>query len=613
MSVRDAIRKSFGLLSTRDRRLLWVVILIQMGTALLDLIAVLLIGLVGALSVTSIQSQPPPSSVANFAEAIGLESLTQQQLVAVFAGSAAVVLLVKSTLSAYLSRRVLLFLANRQALVSARLSKALLSRPLSFLQQRSSQETAFGLINGATAATLTVLGQFAVVVSESALLLVLAVCVMFLNPWAAVGSIAFFALVALGMQRALGNWASKVGHRAANADVQSLSTVQEALSSYREVTVADRRPYYVDRIQAYRWQAARASADIQFLSQFPKYVFEGALVVGGFVLAAGLFATQSAEAAIGTLALFLAAAARVMPSLMRLQVAFLSMRNGAAIAGHTYSLSVDLGHPTDNPEAGPDLELMKERIRAGHPNFIPSIELSEVTVTYPGSDSPALRRVTLQVQPGNSLAIVGKSGAGKSTLADVILGVIPPDAGTAVVGGLDPADASALWPGGLSYVPQEVALAADTIKANVALGLPDGAIDDDMVWDALHKADLADFFYRLPTRLDTLLGERGSRLSGGQRQRVGIARALYSRPRLLVLDEATSALDAETEEAISRMLDNLEGEVTTVVIAHRLSTVRQADCVIYLEDGAAMATGTFDEVRREVPALERQAKLMGLR
>lgn len=612
MSVHEAIRRSFELLTRRDRRLLWVSIAIQVATSFLDLLAVLLIGLVAALSVTAVQSQPPPAIIERLVQTLGLEELTQQQLVAALAGVAALVLLTKSTLSAYLTRRVMLFLANRQALVSARLSKALLSRPLSFLQQRSSQETAFGLINGATAATLTVLGQFVVVVSETSLLLVLAVGLLFLNPVAALGSIVFFAFVALGMQRALGNWASKVGRQSAQADVTSLGAVQEALSSYREISVADRREYYVERIQDQRWIAARASANMQFLTQFPKYIFEGALVLGGFLLAVGLFATQSATAAIGTLALFLAAAARVMPSLLRLQVAFLSMRNGAGIAGYTYALSEELGNPQDNPEATRDVAIMRAYIASGHPDFNPAIRLDRVSVAYPGAPAAALTDVSLSVQPGASLAVVGRSGAGKSTLADVILGVVVPSAGRALVGGIPPAEAARRWPGGMAYVPQDVALAADTIRNNVALGLPDAAIDDRLVWDALRKAHLDEYFRASPHALNTVLGERGSRLSGGQRQRVGIARALYTQPRLLVLDEATSALDAETEDAISRMLRDLEGQVTTIIIAHRLSTVREADSVLYLDGGVTVAQGTFDYVRSQVPSLERQARLMGL-
>ena len=236
-----------------------------------------------------------------------------------------------------------------------------------------------------------------------------------------------------------------------------------------------------------------------------------------------------------------------------------------------------------------------------------------VKFTYPAAQRPAIPGMTLVVEEGRSVAFVGRSGAGKSTLADLILGVLQPDGGEVLVGGISPADAVRRWPGAIAYVPQEVTLVNDTIRANVALGLPRDAIDDDLVWDALHRAHLADYLRGETAGLDTQVGERGVRISGGQRQRLGIARALFTRPRLLVLDEATSALDAEAEHAITTMVNELEGDVTTLIIAHRLSTIRHVDLVVYLEDGNAAAQGSFDEVCARIPALRRQADLMGLK
>jgi len=207
---------------------------------------------------------------------------------------------------------------------------------------------------------------------------------------------------------------------------------------------------------------------------------------------------------------------------------------------------------------------------------------------------------------------VGSTGAGKSTLADVIIGVLEPDSGSVTISGASPREAISRWSGAIAYVPQSVALVVGSVRENVALGLPADAIDDDMVWEALQRAHLADFLRNSREGLDTYIGERGMRLSGGQRQRLGIARALYTRPRLLVLDEATSALDAETEGAIVRTLDELEGEVSTITVAHRLATVRRADQLLYLEDGRIIAHGTFDEVRGQVKDFDRQASLLGL-
>ena len=235
-----------------------------------------------------------------------------------------------------------------------------------------------------------------------------------------------------------------------------------------------------------------------------------------------------------------------------------------------------------------------------------------VTITYPGADRPALLDASAHVEPGHSLALVGSTGAGKSTLADVILGVLDLDAGSVLISGVTPREATQRWPGAIAYVPQSVGLTEGTIRENVALGLPDIAIDDDMVWDALERAHLAEFLRETREGLDTVVGERGVRLSGGQRQRLGIARALYTRPRLLVLDEATSALDAETEQSITKTLQDLEGEVTTVTIAHRLATIRHADEVLFLREGVIVARGTFDEVRASTPDFDRSARLLGM-
>ena len=207
---------------------------------------------------------------------------------------------------------------------------------------------------------------------------------------------------------------------------------------------------------------------------------------------------------------------------------------------------------------------------------------------------------------------MGPTGAGKSTLVDLILGILIPDSGVALIGGMTPAEALATWPGAVAYVPQDVAMANGTVRENVALGLPVEIIDDDWVWDALNRAHLGEFLLDSREGLDTVIGENGIKLSGGQRQRLGIARALYTRPKLLVLDEATSALDAETEQAISQTLQELEGAVTTVTIAHRLATIRHCDLVVYLEGGRAQAQGSFNEVRALAPQFDRQAQLLGL-
>jgi len=197
-------------------------------------------------------------------------------------------------------------------------------------------------------------------------------------------------------------------------------------------------------------------------------------------------------------------------------------------------------------------------------------------------------------------------------LADVILGVISPDAGVVEISGRSASDVVREWPGVLAYVPQDVAIIDGTVRSNVAMGLPDSLVDDERVREALRRAHLSALFDNSREGLDTLVGEHGVKLSGGQRQRLGIARALYTRPRFLVLDEATSALDAQTEFDVSETIAEMSGEVTRVIIAHRLATIRNCDVVVYLDRGRVVASGTFDEVGTAIPDFDRQAELLGL-
>lgn len=608
MSVRQAIGASLRLLAPRDRRRLVWSTLAQMATSLLDLVGVVLVGSVGALSAAALVSQAPPQRLTSAAAALGLDGLSLQSLIVVLTCAAAVALLAKSVISPLLAAQVLRFLASREVAVATRLTRELLSRPLTFVQMRSTQDTSAAIVQAANAATTIVLGQTVIAVAELTLLAVLSTTLLLFDPPLALGVIVFFGAIGFGLQRVLGARATRYGAARLGADVASLRAIQEALGSYREITVADRRAFFGDRIQRLRTDAAQASAKQQFLYILPKYVAEAALVVGAFTLAAWLFTTRSIEVAAGTFTLFLAAATRIMPSLLRLQTAMLAIRGAAGSATRTFTLADDLSTDPTSPDP------VRGVAPTGHyPDFVPSVELKGVGFAYPDNHVAAISDISLQIRAGQSVALVGRSGAGKSTLADMILGVLDPQQGSVLVGGVAPMVAIQRWPGGIAYVPQDVMLTNDSIRNNVALGLPPALIDDTHVWDALNSAYMGEYVRAQPDGLDSQVGERGLRLSGGQRQRLGIARALFSRPRLLVLDEATSALDAETEQAITQLLDALAEDVTTVIIAHRLSTVRHADLVVYLDNGAEIAAGSFEEVCEQVPALQRQSDLMGLR
>jgi ABC-type multidrug transport system fused ATPase/permease subunit len=605
MKILDTVKASLRLLTHRDRRLLGLATAIQMSMSLFDLFGVLLLGLVTALAVSTVSDVPPPGLITTALDRFGLGEVNPLTLSIWLAATAGFVLVTKSAINMFLTRRVLSFLANRQALVSGRLAAGLLSRPLLQIQERSSQQTVYALTTGVYFATLIVLGQGVIAISELTLLVILAVGLFAVSPLVTVFTVLYFLGLALLLQKLVSRWAYRI------------ESVQEALRTYREVLVTHRRASYIERFQVLRWQAAHVQADMAFLSLIPKYVFEAALIVGAGLLATSQFLTKDVTAAVAIIAVFLAAGSRIVPSMLRLHGSGLAVLSAAGQADSTCQLAEELG--LNDPQKEPDFKIdrvdadeIKSALNRGHPDFRPSISVEHLSMTYPGAGQPAIQDVSVELKPGDSLGLVGLTGSGKSTLADLLLGVMTPDGGTVLIGGLAPIEAIATWPGAIAYVPQEVAIVNATVRENVALGLPSGAVDDAWVWDALERAHLAEFLRDQREGLDTMVGEHGIRFSGGQRQRLGVARALYSRPKLLVMDEATSALDSETEQAISATLKSLEGHVTTVTIAHRLATIRNADVVLYLESGCVTAAGTFDEVRARSSQFNHQADLLGL-
>ena len=611
-TILESVRASLRLLTSRDRRKFLLASGAQMALSLLDLAGVALIGAIGAVAVSGFSPTALPGPVQDLKDRTGL---TASQLIGVLAATAVVLLVLKTLTSAYITRQMFRFLAYRQADVAARLARSLLARPLLEVQRWSTSEVLYALTGGVIAAVTNLLGAALIIVTEVALFALMGIGLLIIDPFSTVAAAVYFLLIVVTLQVLLGRASARNASIQAERGMSTITTISEALSTYRETTVLDRRAFYVDRFNVLTKQGAHAGATNAFLAEIPKYVLETALVIGAFLLAIIQFLTKDLAAAAAIVALFLAAGFRIVPALLRLQGAGITIRSAAAAARKTFELSYFFGLADGQaPQALSPQEALRirERLAAGHSDFQGSVRVDSVTLTYPGAAEPALDAVTIEVPAGRGVALVGSTGAGKSTLADVVLGVLSPDRGSVTVDGLEPREAIHRWPGAIAYVPQAVGLADGTIRDNVALGLPREAIDDDMVWEALERAHLATFLRDRREGLDTMVGERGVRLSGGQRQRLGIARALYSRPRLLVLDEATSALDAETERAITATLRELEGDVSTITIAHRLATIRFADEVIFLRRGVIEARGTFDEVRAAVPDFDRQAQLLGL-
>ena len=602
---KSTIGRSIHVLSRADQRKVKAIGLLQISMGALDLLGVIAIGLLGALSVSGLQSQVPGDRVSAAIRALHISGLTFQEQ-AIFLGLSAVVLLVgRTVLSIFFTRRVLFFLSRRGAQISSNLISRLLSQPLLIVQARSTQETLYSVTKGVEIIVLQVIATLVVLSSDLSLLLVMAVGLFTVDPTTALGTFAVFSFVGFFLYRFMHVRAGYLGVKNSELSILSNEKIVEVFVSYRESVVRNRRDYYAREIGKLRFSLADVTAETSFMPFVSKYVIETTVILGAVLLGAAQFIMQDATHAVATLSVFLAAGTRIAPAVLRVQQASISIRGAMGQAAPTLDLIDQLGN-------APMIENVDDSVDIIHEGFDSEIRVTKASLTYPNKLTPAISEVTLTIPSGASVAFVGPSGAGKTTIIDILLGVLKPDTGIITISGLSPLLAVAKWPGAVSYVPQDVVIADGTIRENIALGYPPEAASDELVMSALKVAHLDDFVAKLPHGLETQVGERGANISGGQRQRLGIARAMFTRPALLVLDEATSSLDGETEESISQAIHALRGSTTVVMIAHRLSTVRNVDLVVYLYEGKIVAQGSFDEVRSAVPDFDRQAKLMGL-
>jgi ATP-binding cassette, subfamily B, bacterial PglK len=601
----STVIRSLYVLPKSDRSKIILVVTLQIALGCLDLLGVAAIGVLGALSVTGVQSLQPGNRVGGVIDALGLENLSFQGQVAALGLAAAAILITRTILSILVTRKVFYFLSRRGAMISSDLVSRLLSQSLLQIQVRSGQETLYALTAGVNSIMLGVLGTATTLIADGSLLLIMLIGLLIVDPTIALTTLLFFGSMGFVLYRIMNIKAHKLGYLKSELEIASNEKIIEVLDSYRESVVRNRRNFYSREIGKLRLKLANVLAELQFMPNISKYVVESGLVIGAVLIAGVQFAFQDARHAVATLSVFLAAGTRIAPAIMRLQQSLVQIKSGIGSAMPTLVLIESLKNV-------PLVQRTKDDLEITHDGFTSEIIIKDISLKYPANDTNALNSINFQVSAGKAVAIVGPSGAGKTSLVDVLLGVLPPTSGSVTVSGKNPLEAISTWPGAISYVPQDVTISNGTFRENVGLGYPKEVISDDLVWDALETAQLSEFVRTLPDGLDTQVGERGTKISGGQRQRLGIARALFTRPKLLVLDEATSALDGQTEADISDAIQSLKGSVTVVMIAHRLSTVRNADYVIYIAKGVLVAQGSFEEVRAAVKDFEQQAKLMGL-
>lgn len=586
----DVYRSVTAMLPPSARRfLVWYAVALS-ALAVLDAASLSLLALVTAPIVTGSPARLP---LVGEVEGIGL-------IIAL--GFACLLVIVKSVAAVWLLWSATRKMANYDQGLSVRLFRAYLEAPWTLRLRRNSAH----LVRTSEGSVSATIGAFllpgASMLGEAATFVVVITVLFIANPVLAVVTLVYL----LGIGAIMFFWitrraklAGRVAHRYA---LRNARLVTEMIAAFKEITLRGKVDEVAELIKDNRGHTARARSNARFLGLVPRYILDAG-IIGGVILAGGIGAlTGGVTGAATAVALFGLAGFRIAPSIVRVQ-------GGVATMLTNIPHAKTVVHEIMTTEAQrveiierPSLELPEEPAE---------LRFENVSFRYLEDAPDAIHDLSFTVPLGSSVAFVGSSGAGKSTIVDLALGLIEPTAGRITIDGTDLRDATASWQARLGYVPQEVVLFDATVAQNVALTW--GAdYDPERVRASLAKAQILDLIEARDGGIEAPVGERGVSLSGGQRQRLGIARALYSSPLVLVMDEATSALDTATEAAVIDSIRSLHGQVTTITVAHRLSTIRNADRIHYMEHGRLVAFGTFDELVAAVPAFAAQATLAGL-
>jgi len=601
LSLRS-VSDSFAILSRGDKKRLYTITLLQVLLGFLDLIGVVLVGLVAVISINGVQSLVPGTRITEVINFFGLSDYKFQTQVAIIGATAAMLLITRTILSMFFTRRILFYLSRKSATLSSNLISKLLSQNLLAIQSRSSQDSLYSVTSGVNILFLNIIGATLGMVTDLFLLIILFLGLLSVNPIMGLITILLFTCVSMSLYFSVQKRVGFLGNKSVALTIESNQKILEVLDSYREIFVRNRRSFYSKNISEIRLALAESSAELSFIPNIGKYIIEITLVLGAIGICAIQFLLQDAVHAFATLSIFITAATRIAPAVLRIQTGFIAIKSNLGGAQKT----LEIIQSFDNNVLLEGID----KLDVEHDGFQAKITLKKIDFTYPGAFVKTIESINLEILPGEIVAFVGPSGAGKSTIVDLTLGILEPNYGDIRISNYSPREAIAKWPGAISYVPQNVQIIDSTLKNNIAMGYSADEQYDELVYESLKIAQLESFLTDSKSDLNIEVGEKGNKLSGGQRQRLGIARALFTKPKLIVLDEATSALDGQTEFDISEAIFSLRGKVTILLIAHRLSTVKNADKIVYMEKGKILAVGKFNEVRMQVSNFDKQAELM---
>ena len=594
------IRKIWVLLLPRDRRNAGLLLLLILAMAILEMLGVASI-MPFMTVLTNLESVESNRYLAATYEKLGF---TARENFLFFLGMLVFVALVSSSLFKALTTWALLrYTYMREYALGMRLVAGYLRQPYEWFLNRHSADLSKSVLSevqevvvGALIPLMQLLAYGAVVV---ALLLLLILADPVLSLCLGVGLGLGYGSIYIVLRRIL----ARLGKERSDANQARYEILTEAFGGIKEYKLAGHEEALIGRYNEPAKRLAKSIAAAQLAKQLPRYALEIVAFGGMLLVVLYLMRTRGGlGGALPVIALYAVGCYRLMPALQHVYANMTTLRFAESALNNLYSDLLSVGSAPGDKQTSGSLRVTE------------SIALKDVTYLYPRSQMAAVQNLTITIPARTTVGLVGSTGSGKTTTIDIILGLLPPSSGQLVIDGTPIAqDNLRAWQRNLGYVPQQIYLAADTIAANIAFGVPRDQIDMEGVARAAQVANVHEFVTNeLPHGYRTHVGERGVRLSGGQRQRIGIARALYHAPGVLVLDEATSALDNLTEQAVMEAVRNLSHQITIILIAHRLSTVRECDWIYLLEKGRLAGEGTYEDLVRNNPQFRRMAQVGSL-
>lgn len=511
--------------------------------------------------------------------------ISYRMVILVFSMLIVSVFLLKNVLAivfAYLQHK---FAAEFQRESSTQMLRKYMRRPYEYFVNTNSSIVLRG-INSDTSSAYQILLAFFQLAGELLTIAMLAVFLLSMDAMMAISALLLAVACFLLIVGVFKEKMKETGREAREAGSLQSKYSYQAINGIKEISILDRKEIFISQYE----DAAAKSADCQMVSGVigacPDRILEG-VCISGFVIIVCVRLMMSGDTAsfVPVLGSFAMGAFKILPSISKLSNRINSMVYNQFGLQNCYD-NFKEAEKIDSEERALGIETEGEEDE--HEDFKKSIKIDYISWRYKNSKFDVLEDLSMEIRKGESVAFIGPSGAGKTTLADIIMGLLKPQKGSVYMDGQDIFFIPHTWHRQIGYVPQAVYLIDDTIRANVAFGLPSDVVDDEKVWSALEQAQFKDFVKDLPDGLDTIVGERGVKFSGGQRQRIALARALYENPSILVLDEATSALDNETESAVMESIEKLQGHKTLIIIAHRLTTIRSCDKIYEIADGKAV-------------------------